>query len=97
METTEQTTGSNTQESDRSHGIKVIRAAHEMGVTFLDTAEVYGPHTNEELVGEALAPFRDKVIIATKFCFDLEASRPEYIKRVVEGSLKRLRTDRIDL
>ena len=87
--------------ADRSQGIKVIRAAHEKGVTFFDTAEVYGPFTNEELVGEALAPFRDKVTIATKFGFDIEAgglnSRPEHIKKVVEGSLKRLRTDRIDL
>ena len=87
--------------ADRDQGIKVIRAAHEKGVTFFDTAEVYGPYTNEELVGEALAPIRDKVAIATKFGFDLEAgglnSRPEHIKKVVEGSLKRLRTDRIDL
>ena len=87
--------------ADRNQGIKVIRTAYEKGVTFFDTAEVYGPYTNEELVGEALAPFRDKVAIATKFGFDLEAgglnSRPEHIKKVVEGSLKRLRTDRIDL
>ena len=87
--------------ADRSQGIEVIRAAHEKGVTFFDTAEVYGPYTNEELVGEALAPIRDKVAIATKFGFDIEAgglnSRPEHIKKVVEGSLKRLRTDRIDL
>src|SRR4029077_19311196 len=85
----------------RDQGIKVIRAAYEKGVTFFDTAEVYGPLTNEELVGEALAPFRDKVAIATKFGYDIEAgghnSRPEHIKKVVEGSLKRLRTDRIDL
>ena len=85
----------------RDQGIKVIRAAYEKGVTFFDTAEVYGPHTNEELVGEALEPFRDKVAIATKFGYDIEAgghnSRPEHIKKVVEGSLKRLRTDRIDL
>ena len=85
----------------RDQGIKVIRAAYEKGVTFFDTAEVYGPHTNEELVGEALTPFRDKVAIATKFGYDIEAgghnSRPEHIKKVVEGSLKRLRTDRIDL
>jgi len=87
--------------ADRNQGIKVIRTAHEKGVTFFDTAEVYGPYTNEELVGEALAPFRDKVVIATKFGFDLEAgglnSRPTHIKKVVEGSLKRLKTDRIDL
>ena len=85
----------------RDQGIKVIRAAHEKGVTFFDTAEVYGPYTNEDLVGEALAPFRDKVAIATKFGYDIEAgghnSRPEHIKRVVEASLKRLKTDRIDL
>ena len=88
--------------ADRSQGIKVIRAAYEKGVTFFDTAEVYGPYTNEDLVGEALAPFRDKVAIATKFGFNLEGSgglnsRPEHIKKVVEGSLKRLKTDRIDL
>ncbi len=87
--------------ADRNQGINVIRTAYEKGVTFFDTAEVYGPYTNEELVGEALAPFRDKIVIATKFGFDLEAgglnSRPEHIKKVVEGSLKRLRTDRIDL
>jgi aryl-alcohol dehydrogenase-like predicted oxidoreductase len=87
----------------RDQGIKVIRAAYEKGVTFFDTAEVYGPFTNEELVGEALAPFRDKVAIASKFGFDLEGgsgglnSRPEHIKKVVEASLKRLKTDRIDL
>ena len=85
----------------RDQGIKVIRAAYEKGVTFFDTAEVYGPLTNEELVGEALAPFRDKVVIATKFGYDIEAgghnSRPEHIKKVVEASLKRLKTDRIDL
>ena len=87
--------------ADRNQGIKVIRTAHEKGVTFFDTAEVYGPYTNEELVGEALAPIRDKVVIATKFGFDLEAggltSRPAHIRKVVEGSLKRLKTDRIDL
>ena len=87
--------------ADRNQGIQVIRAAHDKGVTFFDTAEVYGPFTNEDLVGEALAPIRDKVVIATKFGFDLEAgglnSRPEHIKKVVEASLKRLRTDRIDL
>ncbi len=87
----------------RDQGIKVIRAAHEKGVTFFDTAEVYGPYTSEELVGEALAPIRDKVHIATKFGFNLEGSggglnsRPEQIRKVVEASLKRLRTDRIDL
>jgi aryl-alcohol dehydrogenase-like predicted oxidoreductase len=87
--------------ADRNQGIKVIREAHEKGVTLFDTAEVYGPFTSEELVGEALAPFRDKVNIASKFGFDIEAgglnSRPEHIKKVIEASLKRLRTDRIDL
>ncbi|NTW36943.1 MAG: twin-arginine translocation signal domain-containing protein [Syntrophobacteraceae bacterium] len=87
--------------ADRNQGIRVILAAHEKGVTFFDTAEVYGPYTNEELVGETLAPFRDKVAIATKFGFDLEAgglnSRPERIRKALEGSLKRLKTDRIDL
>jgi aryl-alcohol dehydrogenase-like predicted oxidoreductase len=87
--------------ADRDRGIEVIRAAHEKGVRFFDTAEVYGPFTNEELVGEALAPFRDHVVVATKFGFDLEAgglnSRPEHIRKALEGSLKRLRTDRIDL
>lgn len=84
-------------------GIKTIRKAYENGVTFFDTAEVYGPYTNEKLVGEALAPFRDKVVIATKFGFQIGASqitlnsRPEHIKKVVEESLKRLKTDRIDL
>lgn len=87
--------------ADKSQGINVIRAAHEKGVTFFDTAEVYGPYTSEDLVGEALAPIRDKVAIASKFGFDIEAgglnSRPEHIKKVIEGSLKRLKTDRIDL
>jgi aryl-alcohol dehydrogenase-like predicted oxidoreductase len=87
--------------ADRKQGINVIRAAHDKGVTFFDTAEVYGPYTSEDLVGEALVPIRDKVRIATKFGFDLEAgglnSRPEHIRKVVEGSLRRLRTDRIDL
>ena len=88
--------------ADISQGTKVIRAAHEKGVTFFDTAEVYGPYTNEELVGEALAPFRDKVVIANKFGFAIDGtiglnSRPEHIKQVAEASLKRLKTDRIDL
>jgi aryl-alcohol dehydrogenase-like predicted oxidoreductase len=88
--------------ADKSQGIEVIRAAHEKGVTFFDTAEVYGPFTSEELVGEALEPIRDEVKIASKFGFDLEAggalnSRPDHIKTVVEDSLKRLRTDHIDL
>ena len=87
--------------ADRKEGINVIRAAHEKGVTFFDTAEVYGPYTSEELVGEALAPFRHKVVIATKFGFDIKAgglnSQPKHIKKVVGESLQRLRTDRIDL
>ncbi len=87
--------------ADKSQGIAVLREAHDRGVTFFDTAEVYGPYTSEELVGEALAPFRDKVVIATKFGFNVGGdglnSRPEQIRKVVESSLKRLRTDRIDL
>ncbi|MCV4271303.1 aldo/keto reductase [Pseudomonas capsici] len=86
---------------DRAQGIKLIRSAFERGVTFFDTAEVYGPYTNESLVGEALAPMRDKVVIASKFGFNIDAggltSRPVDIRKSVEGSLKRLRTDRIDL
>src|SRR6476660_5078602 len=91
---------------DRKEGISLIRAAVERGITFFDTAEVYGPFTNEELVGEALAPFRDQVVIATKFGFKLDPntgkqagldSRPEHIKQVAEGSLKRLGVDAIDL
>jgi aryl-alcohol dehydrogenase-like predicted oxidoreductase len=90
---------------DKEQGIALIRAAVERGVTFFDTAEVYGPFTNEDLVGEALAPFRDQVVIATKFGFDIGPngeqrglnSRPERIKEVAEASLKRLRTDVIDL
>ena len=89
---------------DKQQGISLIRAAVERGVTFFDTAEVYGPFTNEELVGEALAPFRDQVVIATKFGFKIENgkqagldSRPEHIKEVADASLKRLKTDRIDL
>jgi len=89
---------------DKQQGISLIRAAVERGVTFFDTAEVYGPFTNEELVGEALAPVRGKVAIATKFGFKFEDgkqagldSRPEHIKQVAEASLKRLRTDVIDL
>lgn len=88
--------------ADRKESIKTIRTAFENGVTFFDTAEVYGPYTDEELVGEALQPFRDQVKIATKFGFAIDGtvgldSRPERIKRVVEESLKRLRTDHIDL
>ncbi len=91
---------------DKTDGIAVIRAAVERGVTFFDTAEVYGPFANEELVGEALAPFRNRVVIATKFGFDVDPvagnrgglnSRPEHIRQVAEASLKRLRTDVIDL
>lgn len=89
---------------DKQQGISLIRAAVEHGVTFFDTAEVYGPFTNEELVGEALAPFRDQVVIATKFGFKIENgkqagldSRPEHIREVADASLKRLKTDRIDL
>ena len=87
---------------DRATGIRMIRDAYEQGVTFFDTAEVYGPYVNEELVGEALAPVRNKVSIATKFGFKIDGtngldSRPERIRRVVEESLKRLKTDRIDL
>ncbi len=96
---------------DKQQGIALIRAAVERGVTFFDTAEVYGPFTNEELVGEALAPFRSQVVIATKFGFDLDPkldprrmkgppglnSRPEHVKQAVEGSLKRLRVETIDL
>src|SRR5579872_1582028 len=89
---------------DKEQGIALIRAAYERGVTFFDTAEVYGPFTNEELVGEALAPFRKNVVIATKFGFRIEDgkqagldSSPAHIKEVAEASLKRLRTDVIDL
>jgi len=91
---------------DKGEMIPVIRAAVERGITFFDTAEVYGPFINEELVGEALAPFRGQVVIATKFGFKLDPStgrqagldsRPEHIKQVAEGSLKRLKVDTIDL
>ena len=91
---------------DKQEMISLLRAAVERGVTFFDTAEVYGPFTNEELVGEGLAPFRERVVIATKFGFKLDPksgrsigvdSRPEHIKEVAEASLKRLRTDVIDL
>lgn len=90
--------------ADKKEMIKLIRSAVEQGVTFFDTAEVYGPFTNEELVGEALAPFRNEVVIATKFGFKFQDakqaglnSRPEHIKEVVEASLKRLKTNVIDL
>ncbi len=96
---------------DKQEMTSLLRKAVELGITFFDTAEVYGPFTNEELVGEALAPFRDRVVIATKFGFDLNPdfdprgmkglpglnSRPEHIKQAAEGSLKRLRTEVIDL
>lgn len=95
---------------EKKDSIAVIRKAFELGVTFFDTAEVYGPYTNEELVGEALAPFRDRVVIATKFGYDIIQnetmsgtkafeldSRPATIRMAVEGSLRRLKTDRIDL
>jgi aryl-alcohol dehydrogenase-like predicted oxidoreductase len=88
---------------DRQHGISLIRAAVERGITFFDTAEVYGPFTNEDLVGEALAPVRGQVVIATKFGFRFDEgkavldSRPARIREAVEGSLKRLKTDAIDL
>ena len=88
----------------REDGIRLLRAAVERGVTFFDTAEMYGPFTNEELLGEALAPFRDQLVIATKFGFKIVDgkqagldSRPEHVREVAEASLKRLRTDRIDL
>ena len=91
---------------DKQTGISLIRSAFERGVTFFDTAEVYGPYVNEELVGEALAPVRDQVVIATKFGFGIDPrtgkqqglnSRPEHIKEVAEASLRRLQTDVIDL
>jgi aryl-alcohol dehydrogenase-like predicted oxidoreductase len=91
----------------RPEGISLIRGAFERGVTFFDTAEVYGPFTNESLLGEAVEPFRDQIVIATKFGFDIDPatgartgklnSRPDHIRKVVEASLKRLRTDHIDL
>ena len=93
--------------ADKGEMIKLIRAAHDHGLTHFDTAEAYGPFVNEELVGEALQPIRDKVVIATKFGFDIDLetgkrsggtnSKPEHIKRVADACLKRLRTDRIDL
>lgn len=93
--------------ADKGEMIKLIRTAYDRGVTLFDTAEAYGPFVNEELVGEALQPIRDKVVIATKFGFDIDPetgerrggtnSRPEHIKRVADACLKRLRTDHIDL
>ena len=93
------------QPGDKQEMIALIRSALEAGVTLFDTAEIYGPFTNEELVGEALAPFRKQVVIATKFGFELGQadqqqvlnSRPENIRQVTEGSLKRLRVEAIDL
>jgi aryl-alcohol dehydrogenase-like predicted oxidoreductase len=91
---------------DRGEMVRLLRAAHELGVTFFDTAEAYGPFANEELLGEALEPIRDRVVIATKFGFDIDPgtgarggvnSRPEHIRAVADASLARLRTDRIDL
>jgi aryl-alcohol dehydrogenase-like predicted oxidoreductase len=91
---------------EKQQGIDLVRGAVERGVTLFDTAEVYGPFTNEELVGEALAPFRDRVVIATKFGFKIDPatgkqlgmdSRPAHIREIAEASLKRLKTDRIDL
>src|SRR5216110_1452906 len=92
--------------TEKQQAIALIRAAVERGVTFFDTAEIYGPFTNEAVVGEALAPFRDEVVIATKFGFDIDPqtgaqrglnSRPEHIKQVADASLARLKTNRIDL
>jgi aryl-alcohol dehydrogenase-like predicted oxidoreductase len=90
--------------TEKNEAIKLIRRAYELGITFFDTAQIYGPFTNEELVGEAVAPFRNKVIIATKFAFQYKDgkvnglnSRPENIRSTVEGSLKRLKVDVIDL
>ena len=95
------------QDADRAASVRFFRDAFEAGVTFYDTAEIYGPFRNEEIVGEALAPIRDRVVIATKFGMNIDPetgargeglnSRPEHIARAVEGSLRRLRTDRIDL
>lgn len=92
--------------TDKAKAVKLIRDAHEQGITFFDTAEVYGPFYSEEVAGEALEPFRDDVVIATKFGFEVDPvtgerkglnSRPDYIKGNVERMLRRLRTDRIDL
>src|SRR3954470_17730580 len=93
--------------TDRQEGIRVIRAAVDRGVTFFDTAEAYGPFTNEALVGEALAPVRDRVVISTKFGWDIDPatgqrsgrlnSRPDHIRVVVDAMLRRLKCERIDL
>ncbi|WP_159705905.1 aldo/keto reductase [Arthrobacter sp. 18067] len=100
-------TGGYSERPDRAEMISLIRTGVERGVTFFDTAEIYGPYANEELVGEALAPFKDQVVIATKFGWDIDpaerkpsgkvTSRPEVIKEVVEGSLRRLGVDALDL
>jgi len=89
---------------DKQEAIKLIRRAYELGVTFFDTAEIYGPFTNEEVVGEAIAPFRNEIVVATKFGFNFKNgqpvglnSKPEYIRQAVEGSLKRLNVEAIDL
>src|ERR1700761_2249868 len=93
--------------ANKGEMIQLIRAAHDLGVTFFDTAEAYGPFANETLVGEALRPIRENVVIATKFGFDIDLetgerrggtnSRPDHVKAVADACLKRLRTDRIDL
>ncbi|WP_217572547.1 aldo/keto reductase, partial [Mesorhizobium sp. GbtcB19] len=95
------------QTGDHQEAVRIIRGAFDLGVTLFDTAEAYGPFSNEELVGEALQPIREKVVIATKFGFAIDLvpgkrnggtnSRPEHIKAVAEAALKRLRTDHIDL
>jgi len=89
---------------DKQEAIKLIRRAYELGITFFDTAEIYGPFTNEEVVGEAIAPFRNEIVVATKFGFNFKNgqsvglnSKPEYIRQAVEGSLKRLNVEAIDL
>src|SRR5215218_9663541 len=100
-------TGGYSDKPDRREMISLIRTAVDRGVTFFDTAEIYGPYANEELVGEALAPYKGQVVIATKFGWDIDpverkprgrvTSRPEVIKQVVDGSLQRLRVDALDL
>ena len=100
-------TGGYSDKPDRQEMISLVRAAVDRGVTFFDTAEIYGPYANEELVGEALAPYRSLVVIATKFGWDIDpverkprgrvTSRPDVIRHVVDGSLQRLRVDAIDL
>src|ERR671916_2375555 len=99
-------TGGYSDKPERQEMISLLRAAVDRGVTFFDTAEIYGPYANEELVGEALAPYRDQVVIATKFGWDIDpverkpsgrvTSRPDVIKDVVDGSLQRLGVDAID-